>query len=107
MSIKLPTGEFKWMTSKQLRSWREHPCILEVDLEYPQELHDLHDDYPLAPERVTADKVEKLIPNLNNKEKYVIHQKVLKQYLDLGLKLTKVHRGIKFQYRFFSLRDSD
>ena len=69
MSQKLPTGDFKWMTAKQLDKWFEHPCILEVDLEYLQELHDLHDDYPLAPERVTVDKVEKLIPNLNNKEK--------------------------------------
>ena len=96
MSQKLPIGNFRWMTVKQLDKWFEYPCILEVDLEYPQELHDLHDDYPLAPERLMVDKVEKLIPNLNNKEKYVIHHETLKQYLELGLKLVKVHRGIKF-----------
>ena len=96
MSQKLPIGNFRWMTRKQLDKWFEYPCILEVDLEYPQELHDLYDDYPLAPERLMVDKVEKLIPNLNNKEKYVIHHEALKQYLELGLKLVKVHRGIKF-----------
>ena len=96
MSQKLPIGDFRWMTRKQLDKWFEYPCILEVDLEYPQELHDLHDDYPLAPELLIVDKVEKLIPNLNNKEKYVIHHEALKQYLELGLKLVKVHRGIKF-----------
>ncbi|XP_072023065.1 uncharacterized protein [Amphiura filiformis] len=97
MSQPLPTGDFKWMTPRQLDDWTTHPCILEVDLKYPQELHNLHDNYPLAPERVTVNKVEKLIPNLRDKEKYVIHHQALKQYLDLGLKLTKVHRGIKFR----------
>ena len=101
MSQKLPIGNFRWMTRKQLDKWFEYPCILEVDLEYPQELHDLHDDYPLAPERLIVDKVEKLIPNLNSKEKYVIHHEALKQYLELGLKLVKVHRGIKFREEDF------
>ena len=77
MSQPLPTGDFKWMTSKQLESWIDHSCILEVDLDYPQELHDLHDDYPLAPKRVQVDKVEKLTPNLCNKENYVIHHQAL------------------------------
>ena len=70
---------------------------MEVDLEYPRSLHDLHSDYPLAPERVEVNKVDKLIPNLRNKKKYVIHYENLKQYLSLGLKLTRVHRGIKFK----------
>ncbi|XP_072047131.1 uncharacterized protein [Amphiura filiformis] len=96
MSQPLPTGDFEWMTPKQLDSWDEIPCILEVDLEYPKKLHDLHNDYPLAPERVTVNRVEKLIPNLGDKEKYVIHHTALKQCLDLGLKLTKIHRGIIF-----------
>ncbi|XP_072019741.1 uncharacterized protein [Amphiura filiformis] len=96
MSQPLPTGGFEWMTPKQLDSWDEIPCILEVDLEYPKKLHDLHNDYPLAPERVTVNRVEKLIPNLGDKEKYVIHHTALKQCLDLGLKLTKIHRGITF-----------
>ena len=96
MSMKLPTSGFKWMNDKELSVWEKIPCILEVDLEYPKELHDLHNDYPLAPERINCDKVEKLIPNLRDKEKYVIHYKNLKQYLKLGLKLKRIHRGIKF-----------
>ena len=53
MSMKLPTHCFKWMKYNELTTWRKYPCILEVDLEYPKELHDLHNDYPLAPERKT------------------------------------------------------
>ena len=98
MSMKLPTHGFKWMNDKELPVWRKIPCILEVDLEYPKELHDLHNDYPLAPERVKCkNKVEKLIPTLGDKKKYVVHYKNLSQYLDLGLRLTHIHRGIKFE----------
>ena len=81
-----------------------------------QELHDLHNDYPLAPEKmkVTEDmlssycesirekynisigQVHKLIPTLNNKERYVIHYKNLQLYTDPGLKVTKVHRVLEF-----------
>ena len=75
------------------------PCILEVDLDYPKPLHDMHSDYPLAPERMNINKVEKLLPNLNNKKNYVIHYENLKQYEELGLKITKIHRGIKFEER--------
>ena len=96
MSIKLPTNGFKWMNDRELTVWEKIPCILEVDLEYPKKLHDLHNDYPLAPERIMVGKVEKLIPNLRNKKKYVIHYEDLKQYLDLGLELGGIYRGIKF-----------
>ncbi|XP_072018277.1 uncharacterized protein [Amphiura filiformis] len=101
MSQPLPVGDFKWMTPKELDSWDEIPCTLEVDLEYPKELHDRHNDYPLAPERLLVNKVEKLIPNLNDKKKYVVHHVALKLYLNLGLKLTKVHRGIKYREEAF------
>ena len=97
MSKKLPTRGFKWMNDRELNLWEKIPCILEVNLEYPEKLHDLHNDYPLAPERINCDKVEKLIPNLRNKEKYVIHYKNLRQCIDLGLKLTRIYRGIKFE----------
>ena len=97
MSKPLPTHGFKWMKTSELETWELHSCILEVDLEYPKELHDLHNDYPLAPEQIKVNKVEKLIPNLWNKKKYVIHYENLKQYLNLGLKLTHIHRGIKFE----------
>ena len=97
MCKPLPTHGFKWMSKEELKSWKTQPCILEVDLTYPEKLHDLHNDYPLAPERVKVNDVEKLIPNLNNKTKYVIHHETLKLYLSLGLKLTKIHRGITFE----------
>ena len=100
MSMKLPTYGFTWMNKYELNNWENYSCILEVDLEYPEELHDLHNDYPLAPEQIEMNKVEKLIPNLREKEKYVkyvLHHKNLKQYLDLGLELTCIHSGIKFE----------
>ena len=98
MSMKLPTKGFKWMNDRELTVWRKIPCILEVDLEYPKTLYDLHNGYPLAPERIMCENnVEKLIPNLRDKKNYVIHYKNLEQYLDLGLKLTRIHRGIKFE----------
>lgn len=97
MSKKLPTHNFKLMNDDDLEEWRKHSCILVVDLEYPDNLHDLHNDLPLAPERLMVNKVEKLIPNLNNKNRYTLHHVNLKQYLDLGLKLTKIHSGVKFE----------
>ena len=96
MSKPLPTDCFRFMNNEEMKNWESMPCILEVDLEYPEHLHDLHNDYPLAPERVTVNKVEKLIPNLNDKKNYVIHHETLKLYISLGLKITKIHRGITF-----------
>ena len=101
MSKPLPYKNFKWMTETESDQWQNRPCILEVDLEYPKELHDLHEDYPLAPERLLIGKVKKLVPNLYDKEKYVVHHETLKQYLELGMKLTKIHRGIKFEEKDF------
>ena len=107
MSLKLPTHGFKWLTSGEMEKlfnnqvvqvWEKTPCILEVDLEYPENLHDLHNDYPFCPERVECKNgVEKLIPNLRDKTKYVIHYKNLIQCLRAGMKLKKIHRGIKFK----------
>ena len=103
MSEPLPTKGFKWMVEDELQDWKKfldcegHGCILEVDLEYPKELHDLHNYYQVAPERLTVNKVEKLIPNLNDKTNYVIHSKNLELFESLGLKITKIHRGIKFE----------
>ena len=93
MCKPLPVSGFKWMSD--FDNWKIIPCILEVDLEYPKELHDLHNDYPLAPERLMINKVENLITN--DKEKYVIHHKNLTEYLDLGLRIKKIHRGITFK----------
>ena len=87
MNSKLPTGQFKWMVN--LKNWRNRPCILEVDLEYPEELHDEHNEYPLAPESLKVGNVDKLIPNLKNKERYVLHRENLLQYESLGIKIKK------------------
>ena len=124
MSQYLPTGNFKWLSQKQIEKTNlgkytensKKGLILEVDLEYPQELHDLHNDYPLGPEKIKvakdmlsdyckkiADKfnissglVHKLIPTLNDKEKYILHYRNLQSYLSLGLKLKKIHRVLEF-----------
>eukprot|EP00732_Lithocolla_globosa_P000150 Lithocolla_globosa_v1_NODE_30_length_9033_cov_22.154583.p4 type:complete len:270 gc:universal NODE_30_length_9033_cov_22.154583:5715-6524(+) len=119
----LPVDGFKW--NKQ--AWTKEKILdlddkatkgyyFEVDLKYPKELHDLHSDYPLAPENISADlndlssytlelmekqgiktdKTKKLIPNLKDKEKYVLHYRNLKQYLNLGLELQQVHRVVEF-----------
>ena len=106
MSEKLPTHGFKWLSGGEMKKlfnnqvlqvWEKIPCILEVDLEYPENLHDLHNDYPFCSERVECKNgVKKLIPNLRNKTKYVIHYRNLIQCLKAGLKLTKIHKGIKF-----------
>ena len=93
----LPVGGFHWMSEDKIQNWKNIPCILEVDLEYPKEFHDLHNDYPLAPEKLKIGNVEKLIPNLHDKKKYVVLHHNLKQYEELGLKIKKIHRGIKFR----------
>ena len=92
MSEKLPQKDFNWMNEKEIKNWTNFPCTLEVDLEYPENLHDLHDDYPLAAEHLN----DKLVPNLQNKEKYIVHHSTLKFYISQGLKLTKIHKGIKY-----------
>ena len=97
MSKQLPMPGFEWMTDDELDDWKHLSCFLEVDLEYPEQLHDLHNDYPLAPERIKICNVEKLIPNLNNKTNYVVHYENLKLYESLGSKITKINRGIKFK----------
>ena len=84
------------MTDDELDDWKHLICFLEVDLEYPGDIHDLHNDYPLAPERIRIRNVEKLIPNMNKKTNYLVHYENLKLYESLGLKITKIHRGIKF-----------
>ena len=84
MSKALPTHGFKWMKAGKLENWRNYSCILEVDLEHPKSLHDWHNDYPLVPEQIKINKVKKLIPNLRDKEKYVLHHENIKLYESLG-----------------------
>ena len=73
--------------------------ILEVDVKYPKELHDLHNDLPFLPERMEINKCKKLVCNLYDKKKYVVHIKSLKQALNHGLKLKKIHRVIEFNQK--------
>ena len=103
MSQKLPIKGFKWIDvdkSKVLKLLEKKDTnigfIFEVDLDYPSSLWDLHNDYPLAPEKIKIDKIDKLICSFLPKTHYVLHYKNLKQYLQEGMILKKVHRGIKF-----------
>ena len=73
--------------------------FLEIGVDYPKKLFDLHKDLPFLPERRKVNKVEKLICNIGDKEKYVMHIKVLKQALNDGLVLKKVHRVIQFNHK--------
>ena len=107
MSKPLPVGGFEWMAEEELENWEEFVekegvgCILEVDLEYPVELHDFHNDFPLAPEKMILGKVEKLTQNLRDKEAMVLHGKNLQLYLSLGMKLKLIRRGLKFKEKDF------
>ena len=89
MSKQLPTFGFKWMTENELDDRKHLSCFLEADLEYLIHLHDIHNDYPLAVERVIIGNVEKLIRNLNNKSNYLVHYENVKLYESLGLTITK------------------
>ena len=80
MSRQLPTSGFKQMTDNELDDLKHLSCILEVDLEYPEDVHDIHNDYSLAPERIKIRNVEKLFPNRNNKTNYVVHYEIFKIY---------------------------
>ena len=119
----LPYGGFKWLKNVDgfdLYSISEKSLIgyvLEVDPEYPNELHVLHNDYPLAPERlelrygmlsdyckkitdeyeIKVGDVKRLIPNLGNKTNYVLHYRNIQLYVSSGIKLTKIHRVLKFK----------
>ena len=124
MSQPLPTGGFRWVEDCDglVGTIQDQPAdgpegfIVEVDLEYPQELHDEHNAYPLAPERMVAQKkwmseyqhgllgagvvsaeVEKLVPNLRDKNHYVLHYRNFQLYLGLGMKLKKIHRALRFE----------
>ena len=69
--------------------------FLKVDIQYPEKLHKHHNDLPFLPERMKMEKVEKFVTNLHDKTEYVIHIRNLKQKLNHGLSLKKVHQVIK------------
>ena len=125
MSQPLPTHGFHWLTQEDISTSdfttvpqdADMGYILEVDLTYPDHLHNAHSDYPLAPEQFAITNnmlspyctslaeeleqkmktVKKLTPNLYNKERYVLHYRNLQFYLHHGLKLDKIHRVIGFK----------
>ena len=120
MSQPLPTGNFKFLSPKEIEEFNMSKTaatddvgfIFEVDLKYPEHLHESHNDYPLAAEKIkiTHDMLspyshslinkhsstEKLAPNLNDKIKYVLHYENLRLYLELGMELFKIHRILQF-----------
>ena len=131
MSQKMPYDNHQWLSEeeilnlniKDLKPDADVGYIFEVDLEYPCELHDLHNDFPLAPVRRKVKSSEwspytshlseefhkvycseKLIADLHHKTRYVIHYRNLQLYMRLGLRLKKVHRAIKFSQSYW-LRD--
>ena len=104
MSKKLPVNGFRWLDSDEIneefiKNFNENDkkgYILEVDVKYPKELHDLHSDLPFLPERMEINKCKKLVCNLYDQKKYVVHINSLKQALNHGLKLKEIHRIIEF-----------
>ena len=106
MSKKLPIKGFKWLDDieridkefiKDYYEISDKGYFIEADVDYPQELHDLHSNMPLLPEKMVINKTRKLVCNLHNKKNYVAHINMIKQALDHGLKLKKVHRVIEFE----------
>ena len=124
---KLPYSNYKWVPDYCLDTFNVSKIdlnsdigyILEVDLKYPSSLHFSHNDYPLAPQTKTITekdlsdyskkccdnpnnyKSQKLITSFEKKEKYVVHIKNLQLYLELGMKLTKIHRILQFKQKSF------
>ena len=109
VSKKLPVNGFKWLDRSEtsalarsnnineinedfIKNYDENndkDYILEVDVKYPKRLHELHSDLPFLSERMEVNKCKKLVCNLFNKKKYVVHINALKQALNHGLKLKR------------------
>ena len=116
MSQPLPTSKFKWVDIRPkgpfgsraavqpikpsqihaLTTSKIKGYLLEVDIRYPIELHDSHNNLPFMCEKMKINKVEKLVPNLRDKKNYVIHIRALDQALRHGLVLECIHRVIEF-----------
>ena len=114
--LKMTGIKLELMTDVDMFQFIELYYTIPDRLDYPQELHELHNDYPLATEKmkvtpdmlspyckyiqeqfgITIGQVAKLIPTLSSKKNYVLHYRNLQLYLSLGLKLKKVHRVVEF-----------
>ena len=110
MSQKLPVNDFEWVKQEELSKFNEDfiknydangniGYFFEVDIDYPKELFNLNKDLLFLPESKKVNKVEKLICDIEDKKKYVIHIRALKQALNNGLRLKKVHRIIQFKQK--------
>ena len=102
MSQPLPTRGFQWADVHpdeigELANHSDRGYLLEVDVAYPKELHDYHNDLPFMCGRMTINGVEKLVPILYYKKRYVIHIRALDQALKYGLVLERIHRAIEFK----------
>ena len=102
---KITCNGFKWENDLSrfnedfIRNYNENSdegYFLEVDIDFPKQLFDHHKGLPFLPDRKKLDKVEKLVYAIEDKEKYVIHIRTLKQALNHGIRLKEVHRVIKF-----------
>ena len=105
MSQNLPVSNFEWIEDtsqfnedfiKNCKEETDEVYFLEVDVQYPEKLHELDNDSPFLSERMQIEKFEKLVTNLHDKTEHVIHIKKLKQAVNHELVLGKVHRVIKF-----------
>lgn len=111
INFKLPIGEFEFLEGEafeeisksfmDVSETADFGYFLLVDVIYPEELHNLHNDLPLMPEKMRVGKVSKLVPNLYHKKDYCCHYLVLQQALRFGLKLKKIHKIIKFRQSFW------
>ena len=106
MSLKSPVNKFEWIedTSKFNEDFKKNynkesyeGYFIEVDVQYPEKLHELHNGLPFLPERMKIEKFEKLVTNLHDETEYVIHIRNLKQALNHGLILKKNDRVVKNQ----------
>ena len=102
MSQPLPTGGFCWADFHlyeivELVNRSNRGYLLEVDVAYPKELHDYHNDLPFMCGRMIINGVEKLVSSLYYKKQYVIHIRALDQALKHGLVLERIHRAIEFR----------
>ena len=113
MSQKLPVNNFEWIAGtsqfnedfiKNYNEESDEGYFLEVDVQYLEKLHELHNDLPFLPERMKIEKFIKLVANLHDKNKYVIHIRNLKQVLNHALVLKKV---IKFNQNAWLKPDID
>ena len=105
MSQELPLNNFEWIKDtsqfnedliKDHNEESDEGYFLEVDVQYLEKLHELYNYLPFLLERMKIEKVEKLVANLHDKTEYVAHIRKLKQVLNHGLVLKKVHTVITF-----------